>query len=101
MSIFNYENIEECHRLLMEIYTHMQEREETLKLPQDLMEGTIGINSTGYFETLDKGKGTATGFFVMANHLADDEGKVGSHFFKTSKIMLEQIEKWHKEEMSK
>jgi hypothetical protein len=96
--MFNVDNVEKCIDLLMEIYEHMHKRTGLPKLPEDLMEGSIQIVSRGYYETIDKGKGV-TQFIINGDYLGSSD--IYGHFFKNSKSMLEQVEKWHAEEMLK
>ena len=96
--MFDVNNVEKTIDLLMEIYEHMHKRIGLPKLPEDLMEGSIQVVCRGYFETIEKGKGV-TQFIVNSDYLGNPD--IYGHFFKNSKSMLEQVEKWHKEEMSK
>ena len=99
--LFSMKNLEEAHRLMLEMFEHRKARTGQPEDNRYGHEGMISLNLSSYMMNEFDPKTKIFGVFFNSELILPEENGEKPRFWKTTNAMLKQIRKWHEEEMSK
>lgn len=99
--LFNIKNIEECHRLMLEMFEHRKARTGQPEDQRFGHEGMISLNLSSYMMNELDPEIKLFGIFFNSDLIIPEENGEKPRFWKSTAAFLKQMKKWHEEEMSK